>query len=354
MSKKCKNWAIVHQLVLLLLLIGLLFGSAASVRAFTLIESGTLSELLRSVEPSVVWIVAKVEVDQWSQGTGFVINENGYILTSAHVVENSNDIRVGWPSRYDRSECAAEIVSSDPNLDLAVLKIPASHLSPLPMDLSGSVDIGDEVITMGFPVGDQLGLQSLTVTRGIVSGVRETMEGKVIQTDAAVTLGCSGGPLFDLNTGSVVGVVKGKGMYMLEGFNFAVPIDGFYQLAGVDSSEGADKAVRSLAPSKNADYSEPIDRAREIFDLGIDARSKTRWGEALSIFLAAERLDNEDPLVAYRTAESYAALGQSSQSLRWLERAFKLGYSDFGGALDSDGFEKFKGDERFVCLVESF
>ena len=68
----------------------------------------------------------------------------------------------------------------------------------------------------------------------------------------------------------------------------------------------------------------------------------------------ASRLENEDPKAAYGVAESYAALNQPRQSLRWLERAFELGYSDFDKALDSPGFKGVRSDERFVSLVQSF
>jgi hypothetical protein len=78
------------------------------------------------------------------------------------------------------------------------------------------------------------------------------------------------------------------------------------------------------------------------------------WSEALGNFLAAIHLEDEDPQAAYGAAESYAALDQPTQSLKWLERAFELGYSDFDGALDSPGFDSVRDDERFVDLVESF
>jgi putative serine protease PepD len=140
------------------------------------------------------------------QGSGFVYDTNGHIVTNDHVVDAGGSITVTfWNGKtYD-----ARVVGTDPSTDLAVIKVdaPASMLSPLSLGDSDSLQVGDEVVAIGSP----LGLPE-TVTSGIVSALHRQMTAPndftindSIQTDAAINHGNSGGPLLDMS-GKVVGV----------------------------------------------------------------------------------------------------------------------------------------------------
>jgi len=140
-----------------------------------------------------------------SLGSGMVLDEDGHILTNAHVVENAAEIRVRFS---DESELPARLVGLDPVRDLAVLKVDgANGLVPVVPGDSARLEVGDWVIAIGNPFG-----LAHTITKGIVSGKgrSELVNDRfgyldLIQTDAAINQGSSGGPLFDMN-GRVVGV----------------------------------------------------------------------------------------------------------------------------------------------------
>lgn len=153
-------------------------------------------------------------------GSGFIISEDGYIITNNHVVEKADDIKV---ILEDGESYKANIIGKDPKTDLALVKIEPKHkLNPVTMGRSNSLEIGDWVVAIGNPFG--LGN---TVTAGIVSAKGRSLGlgayDDFIQTDAAINPGNSGGPLFDLN-GEVVGVntaiIAGG-----QGIGFAIPID---------------------------------------------------------------------------------------------------------------------------------
>ena len=139
-------------------------------------------------------------------GSGFVLDEEGHIVTNAHVVEGASSLRVRFANG---DEVAATLVGSDPSTDLAVIDVdvPASQLEPLSFADESTVDVGDAVVAIGSPFG----LES-TVTTGIVSALDRTIEAPngyaidgAIQTDAAINHGNSGGPLLDAS-GDVIGV----------------------------------------------------------------------------------------------------------------------------------------------------
>lgn len=164
-------------------------------------------------------------------GSGFIISEDGYVLTNDHVVANADRVTV---ILTDNRQFEAEVVGRDPNTDVAVLKIAADGLPTAQLGSSQAVEVGDWVLALGYPMS--LGE---TVTAGIVSakgrsiGImqrdRENRPAALehfIQTDAAINQGNSGGPLIDLN-GRVIGInsaiMSPTGTYA--GYGFAVPID---------------------------------------------------------------------------------------------------------------------------------
>ena len=162
------------------------------------------------------------------QGSGFVWDSNGHIVTNHHVIENADRIIIMFA---DGSEARAEIVGSDPASDLAVLKIDvdADDLAPLALGDSNAVSVGQLAIAIGNPFG-----QEFTTTTGIVSAVGRTIRSsrtpysvpKIIQTDAPINPGNSGGPLLDRQA-NVIGIAA---QIITEdgansGVGFAIPIN---------------------------------------------------------------------------------------------------------------------------------
>jgi S1-C subfamily serine protease len=139
-------------------------------------------------------------------GSGFVIDKAGHIVTNYHVVEGANEVTVSFSNR---DTVKAEVVGTDPSTDLALLRVDASAsaLTPLPLGNSDKVAVGDPVVAIGNPFG-----LDRTVTSGIVSAVQRLITAPnrftidhVIQTDAAINHGNSGGPLLS-SRGQVIGV----------------------------------------------------------------------------------------------------------------------------------------------------
>jgi serine protease Do len=166
---------------------------------------------------------------QEGSGSGFIVSADGYILTNNHVVDGSDQVTVRL---LDRREYKAKIVGTDPNTDLAVLKIDAKKLVPAPLGKSGASRVGEWVLAVGNPLGDNL---TFTVTSGIISakgrslalpGQSDRSIQDFIQTDAAINPGNSGGPLVSVR-GEVIGVnsaiASQTGFY--SGYGFAIPID---------------------------------------------------------------------------------------------------------------------------------
>ena len=161
------------------------------------------------------------------QGTGFVWDQAGHIVTNLHVLQNATAAQV---TLSDRATYRAKLVGLSPNHDLAVLSIdaPAEKLTPLPIGTSADLVVGQSVFAIGNPFGyDQ------TLTTGVISGLGREIQSQgaykirdVIQTDAAINPGNSGGPLLD-SGGRLIGVntaiVSPSGAYA--GIGFAVPVD---------------------------------------------------------------------------------------------------------------------------------
>jgi len=134
-------------------------------------------------------------------GSGFVISEDGYVVTNNHVIEGADEITIEF---FSGQELTATVIGTDPNTDIALLKVEAA--APLPFVSFGDSDasrVGDWVIAMGNPLG-----QGFSVSAGIVSARNRALSGTYddyIQTDAAINRGNSGGPLFNMD-GQVIGV----------------------------------------------------------------------------------------------------------------------------------------------------
>ena len=174
------------------------------------------------------------------QGSGFVYDSNGHIVTNAHVVEGSSSVSIKFSNGKAYS---ARVVGTDASTDLAVLKVdaPASQLFPLTLGDSSSLVVGDQVVAIGSPFG----LEG-TVTSGIVSALHREMTSpnnfaidNSIQTDAAINHGNSGGPLLNAE-GKVVGVTAQieSNSGGNEGVGFAVPSNTVRSIASQLISNG--------------------------------------------------------------------------------------------------------------------
>jgi len=158
-------------------------------------------------------------------GTGFFIDDNGYILTNHHVIASHVDPKYeGYSAVYvstsnNESEIPATVVGYDKVFDLALLKIPKKNYNKLILGRSPEMNLGDKV----YAIGNPLGIKN-TVTSGIISNKELYLFqlGRALQIDAAVNPGNSGGPLLDEN-GQVVGIVF-AGLPQYQGINFAIPI----------------------------------------------------------------------------------------------------------------------------------
>lgn len=165
-------------------------------------------------------------------GTGFIVDEDGYILTNAHVVESSSGSSSITVDLYDGSEYEGTVLWSDTTLDLAIVKIDATNLQAVDLGDSDDVKIGDYAVAIGNPLGRNF---ERSVTQGIISGLdrsittadsngqnQNNMQG-LIQTDASINSGNSGGPLIN-SSGEVIGINTAKAS-SAEGLGFAIPIN---------------------------------------------------------------------------------------------------------------------------------
>ncbi len=221
-------------------------------------DSVSDAEVIQRATPSVTLITSVFSESGKGTGTGIVLSSDGYIITNCHVIENSYQTlqsNGGNPfdnpfsffggryetitkterasevavTLYDGSEHKAEIIGSDENTDLAVLKIDAEGLIPAVLGSSDDLKLGERAITLGYPLG--LGLSA---SGGMISGLEkeitaELSNGKtaamtLIQTDASINPGNSGGPLLN-GRGEVIGITSSKiANSSVEGIGFAIPI----------------------------------------------------------------------------------------------------------------------------------
>ena len=222
-------------------------GSAqAPAATFSTGRALSVNEIYRRAAPGVVQITATSVVDvpadpfdlspftqrerRQALGSGFVIDKAGYIVTNYHVVQGAQNVEVGFSNRQSFK---ARVVGTDASTDIALLKVNANSraLTPLPFGDSDAVRVGDQVVAIGNPFGLER-----SVTAGIVSALQRQIVSPnfltidhVIQTDAAINRGNSGGPLIDAR-GRVIGInsqietgdAGGQGNV---GIGFAVPIN---------------------------------------------------------------------------------------------------------------------------------
>ncbi len=195
-------------------------------------EQNNISVYKKNI-PSVVNVTSRAMtfdffyglVPQEGQGSGFVIDKDGHILTNYHVIADAREVKV---TLHNRKTYKATIIGMDPSHDLAVIQIKAPDLVPAVLGDSRVLQVGQKVYAIGNPFG-----LAGTMTRGIVSSIRPVREpngamiGDAIQTDAAINPGNSGGPLMNWH-GEVIGIntmIISNGAGQNAGIGFAIPIN---------------------------------------------------------------------------------------------------------------------------------
>ena len=209
---------------------------ADTVAAFTENNQFSKAQIVEMSAPSVVGIdtVTTVTTNNFwygygqsyeapGSGSGVILTEDGYIATCAHVVDGAKSVKV---TLNDDTSYDATIVGTDTKNDIAIIKIDAKGLTPAIVGDSTTLTVGSEVIAIGNPLGELRG----TATAGIISATNRTIEVEgqtmtLVQTDAAISPGNSGGGLFDA-TGKLIGIVNAKvSDSRAEGLGFAIPVN---------------------------------------------------------------------------------------------------------------------------------
>jgi S1-C subfamily serine protease len=200
--------------------------------AFTQQELSNIA-VYKKVLPSVVNITSSAlsfdffygVVPQQGQGSGFILTDDGEIITNYHVIANAQKVEV---TLSDKRKFPAQIVLQDPSHDVALLRIKADHLKPVVLSESRDLQVGQNVYAIGNPFG-----LNGTMTTGIISSIRSVREPQgplidnAIQTDAAINPGNSGGPLLN-SRGEVIGMntlIASNGAEQSSGIGFAIPVD---------------------------------------------------------------------------------------------------------------------------------
>jgi serine protease Do len=191
----------------------------------------TPAQINKKVSPSVVFIGTKKTTNNFfgqtqietGTGSGIVLSSQGYIITNHHVINGAEEVSV---KLYDGTSYRAEMVGKDEQTDLAVIKIDAPNLQPAEFGDSSAIEVGDLAIAIGNPLGTLEG----TLTAGVISALNRTVtidniSMTLIQTDAALNPGNSGGALAN-EYGQVIGVVNAKTSAVgIEGLGYAIPIN---------------------------------------------------------------------------------------------------------------------------------
>ena len=278
-------------------------------------KSLTLTQVYTATVNSVVGINTQITTNAFGQeavaassGSGFILSEDGYIITNAHVVADANSIEVVL---FNEDSFQAELIGADTSYDIAVLKIEAKSLPAVSVGDSDALKVGEEVVAIGNPLGEL----TFTMTNGILSAIdREiNIDGNpqnMLQTNAAINSGNSGGPLFDMD-GNVIGVTTAKysGSTLtgttIEGLGFAIPINEALKVAYDLAEYGYVKgqaylgvSVRTLDSEMASYYSLPVGpRVEDVTEGSCAAKAGIQVGDIIIRF-NGEDVENNSALLA--------------------------------------------------------
>jgi S1-C subfamily serine protease/tetratricopeptide (TPR) repeat protein len=226
------------------------FGRQAAARPDRSMEA---REIVRKYRQSVVSVVATTD-GEGGTGSGFIVSRHGYVLTNHHVIWNAEagkphtEFLIEWDESLRKKPVPAKLIGYKQKMsatsfyqlwgiDIALLEIPAGDYEPMPLTPLADVDVGDPIVTLGFPKRGLLEGVSLTVTTGVVTRFNRGSSGEIetLYVDAAFTHGSSGGPCVSLVTGGVIGqntfgadvgmTANGRSLNDLLDYQGVVPID---------------------------------------------------------------------------------------------------------------------------------
>lgn len=223
----------------------------------------TAAEIYEKYVSSVVGIVTEgtttnifgQQTNYAASGTGFVVSEDGYIVTNCHVIDGGSKFTVSFEDgrTYD-----AKLIGSDAENDVALLKIEATGLQPVVIGDSDEIRVGEDICAIGNPLGEL----TFSLTKGVVSALNRVVttdddeSNFMFQIDAAVNSGNSGGPVFN-SYGQVIGVVTAKySSSGVEGLGFALPVNDVARIINELKENGAVRKVSFGITVGNATYSE--------------------------------------------------------------------------------------------------
>ena len=294
-------------------------GGGGVVSQLTLNEDSAIVEATQAVGPGVVTIVAEIDAarrrsgatsPEQASGSGVVLDDRGNIVTNAHVVAGAKNLVVVYA---DGSQSPADLVGTDsPFSDLAVVRAKTAGGKPIPLGDSDALTPGQRVLAIGSALGDFRN----TVTTGIVSGLRRSMPGEnntvienLIQTDAAINHGNSGGPLVNM-AGQVIGintsVIRQTGAgETVEGIGFAIPSNTVRAVASQLVSKG--KVSRpflgvthqQVTPALASFYDLPVKRGAFITTLapaGPAAKAGLKEGDII-VRINSDPVDENHPFL---------------------------------------------------------
>ena len=255
-----------------------------NIKTTTVEEVSDLKVAINNVYESTIYIEVSSNRGVISSGSGFVYKKDdkyGYILTNYHVIDGGNKFEITFT---DGSEVEAELVNGDEYYDIAVLKVDVKRINKVSsIGNSSNLELGDTVFTVGAPLGKEyMG----TITKGIVSGINRMVSVElgngsylmeVIQTDASINSGNSGGPICNIK-GEVIGITSSKlAGNGIEGMGFAIPINSVMDV--IESIESGKEIVRPYLGVQLVDLT-------NIFALqyyyGITIGSDVEFGAVLS------------------------------------------------------------------------
>ena len=259
-------------------------------------------ELFKRLSPSVFVVEALNESGSVvAIGSGVAV-ESDQIVTNKHVIEGGVTLRVKQGSKT----WPATLTHLDLDHDLCRLKVNGLKAAPVPLRLSSALAVGERVYAIGAPEGLEL-----TLSEGLISGLREFEQVRLIQTSAAISPGSSGGGLFDAQ-GRLVGITT---FFLQEGqnLNFALPGEWVQALA-----------EHQLTANRKAGPSSPTFSALAWFQVGLQAYEAGEYEEALKAFHESVRLKPDDASVWYNLGHTYDDLDQYGQAIKAYQEAIRL------------------------------
>jgi len=263
MLNRCDNKTILIFLSLIILVLPCLILSCSTT---SIQDPKQLDwpDIIPNVQDSVVLILCNSDTG-WQQGSGVIIDSSGCILTNAHVIENAQAILVfignqGAVNMNFNNAYPASVIDEWAETDLATIKIAPTSiaLKAATFIKPGVPKKGTRVMALGYPVAETIGIlasneeQSVTITTGIVSAIRDINGYAFIQTDASINPGNSGGPLIS-NTGEVIGI-NTFWLDETQGLNFAIAVNSNNSFIRDSISKGGQSTAPSIIPLTISDY----------------------------------------------------------------------------------------------------